>query len=132
MQRLLGTWCLAFLAASPAFAAEKSVKNNPNPAGFENRCGWIDNPTPANWDLTDKDGIWSIGVQGGRQAEGDLPEFPEGKKYWVKTNGSYGYGCGCLTVKVDAKEKTVLAIKSGRPLPLAKCRADKALDQADR
>jgi hypothetical protein len=94
---------------------------------FENRCGWVQNPTPANWWLIDKDATWVIGVQGGHQAEGEIPAFPENSKYWTKTNGNYGYGCACLQVKVDKKTQTVLAIKSGHPQPLAKCRADKNL-----
>src|SRR5204862_191377 len=85
------------LLSPAAIAADKTADSG----GFENRCGWVDNPTPANWDLTDKDGTWSIGVQGGRQAEGDVPEFPESKAYWKKTNVNYGYGCACLRVKVD-------------------------------
>jgi len=109
-----------FLAAPVLFAAD--------PGGFENRCGWVDNPTPANWELWDKDGTWSISVQGGREADGDLPEFPENKAYWKITNVHYGYGCGCLMVKVDKKEKTILEIKGGKALPLSKCRADKTLD----
>ena len=24
----------------------------------ENRCGWLVNPTPGNWWLTDRDGTW--------------------------------------------------------------------------
>jgi len=112
-----------FLTSPLAMAADKAADSG----GFENRCGYVDNPTPANWDLTDKDGTWSIGVQGGHQAEGDVPEFPESKAYWKKTNGSYGFGCACLMVKVDKKDRNVLEIKSGKPLPLAKCRADKAI-----
>ena len=36
----------------------------------ETRCGWLDNSTPANWLLTDRDGEWLIGSQGGYQAPG--------------------------------------------------------------
>jgi uncharacterized protein DUF4087 len=122
----------AFLLIPGAFAQEKKLESKPSASGFENRCGWVNNPTPANWDLTDKDGVWLIGVQGGRQAEGDLPEFPENKNYWKKTNVHYGYGCACLMVRVDKKEKAVLEIKSGHPLPLAKCRADKSLPSESR
>lgn len=100
--------------------------------GFENRCGWVNNPTPGNWDLTDRDGTWIIGTQGGAQAEGDLPEFPEDAAHWKKTNGSHGYGCACLTVKVDRGAKRVLQIKSGKVLPLKRCRTDPALKQDDR
>ena len=38
--------------------------------GAENRCGILTNPTPANWWLIDRDGEWTIGAQGGYQAEG--------------------------------------------------------------
>ena len=96
---------------------------------IQNRCGWVHNPTPANWNLIDRDGVWVIGVQGGRQAAGELPEFPADRDHWVKTNGNYGYGCACLKVKVDRKAKAVLAIQSARVLALAKCRADKSLPQ---
>ncbi len=30
----------------------------------ENRCGYIENPTPGNWWLTDADASWTIGTQG--------------------------------------------------------------------
>jgi hypothetical protein len=30
----------------------------------ETRCGWLQNPTPANWWLTDRDGTWTISAQG--------------------------------------------------------------------
>ncbi len=116
-----------FMVASGIFAEEKKPIHK-QVGGLEYRCGWVDNPTPANWWLTDKEGIWMIGVQGSRQAEGDLPEFPESKDYWKKTNGSHGYGCACLWVTVDVKEKIVLEIKSGKVLSLAKCRSDKNLN----
>ncbi len=36
---------------------------------YETRCGWFDNPTPANYSLYDKDSEWIIGVQGGYQVD---------------------------------------------------------------
>ena len=36
----------------------------------ERRCGWLQNPTPANYWLIDRDGEWTIGAQGGYQAPG--------------------------------------------------------------
>jgi hypothetical protein len=104
------------------------AKNSPetDPANkIENRCGWFSNPTPANAWLNDKDGEWLIGVQGGYQAEGDWPDFSDDK--WVKTNVNYGYGCACLRVKVDYKNKKILEIVSAIAKPLADCRKDKAL-----
>ncbi|MFO1519084.1 MAG: DUF4087 domain-containing protein [bacterium] len=119
---------ISFLMATAVFTAGKPAEAESGAPAFENRCGWVSNPTPANWFLDDRDGEWIIGVQGGHQAEGDVPEFPESGKYWRKTNvGSYGYGCGCLQVRVDRKEKKVLEVKGGKSLPLSKCRADKTL-----
>jgi hypothetical protein len=124
----LFTLIAAFSLVSLLFPLQRDADAQ-SASGFENRCGWVTNPTPANWSLIDKDGEWLIGAQGGYQAPGDenIPEFPDDTTYWKKNNGPHGYGCGCLMVKVDKKEKRVLEIKSGKALPLAKCRADKTL-----
>jgi hypothetical protein len=107
---------------------DSAVKTETKTAdGFENRCGWYSNPTPANHWLDDRDGEWIVGVQGGHQAEGDFPDF-EGKE-WVKTNGYYGYGCACLVMKADPKTREVLEIKSYKVLPLATCRKDPKLKE---
>lgn len=92
--------------------------------GFERRCGWVDNPTPANWSIIDRDGEWVIGVQGGFQAEGDMPDFGSD---WVEQNGHYGYGCACIEARVDPKTKHVLEIRRATKLALARCRTDKRL-----
>jgi hypothetical protein len=34
-------------------------------SALERRCGWLDNPSPANWWLVDKDGTWILMEQGG-------------------------------------------------------------------
>ncbi|MGH9760842.1 MAG: DUF4087 domain-containing protein [Blastocatellia bacterium] len=94
---------------------------------FETRCGWFSNPTPGNASLYDKDGEWIIGVQGGHQAEGDWPTFKSNQ--WVRTNGSYGYGCACLRVRVDHDSHEVLEIKSSYARPLSACRKDPALKE---
>lgn len=101
-------------AATPAQAVEK-------------RCGWIVNPTPANWWLVDRDGQWTMSVQGGYQADGmeDLPDMSA--KGWVRTNGYYGHGCGCMTVDTDRKGYRIRRIHSATPLPLKQCRADRKL-----
>ena len=91
-------------------------------------CGWIENPTPANWWLTDARGQWIINTQGGRQADGDTPTFKDNQ--WVKTQpDGYGYGCGCIDAVVEVKDKAVVKIKMARALPLATCRRDKALKE---
>lgn len=95
---------------------------------IENRCGWYENPTPGNHWLTDKDGEWTIGVQGGHQAEGDYPpEFSDDQ--WVNTNINYGYGCACLRVKTDKKNKYITEVVSATAKPLSACRKDKSLKE---
>ena len=88
---------------------------------FVRRCGWVDNPTPANWWLVDRDGEWVIGVQGGHQAEGDLPDFG---KDWVETNGHHGYGCACMEMVADPRTKVVERVRNVRVLPIDRCRRD--------
>ncbi|GAA3112172.1 hypothetical protein GCM10010520_65530 [Rhizobium viscosum] len=93
----------------------------------ETRCGWIQNPTPANWWLDDAQNTWTIMTQGsGHEPEGmDLiPDISEHD--YVKTNGNYGYACACMGVETDGKER-ITRILSFRQLALAKCRNDKAL-----
>jgi hypothetical protein len=100
----------------------------PGRSQVETRCGWFDNPTPANVTLYDREAEWIIGVQGGYQVEGewDWPSFKRGQ--WVRTNvGSYGYGCACLKMRVDRETSHVLEIKSMRPQPLSVCRQDRTL-----
>lgn len=101
--------------------------NTPTGGKFENRCGWFVNPTPANAWLNDKDGEWTVSVQGGYQAEGDWGDFPDDR--WVKTNGNYGYGCACMKVRVDFEEKRILKIADWTTKPLSACRNDAALKE---
>lgn len=102
------------------------------PPKSEKRCGWIDNPTPANWWLTDAQGQWIISSQGGYQAPGmdNLPDMST--QGWVETNGYYGYGCACMQVTTDKKSKRVTRIYSATPIPIARCTADKKLPKPDR
>ncbi|MEZ8685958.1 DUF4087 domain-containing protein, partial [Vibrio alginolyticus] len=37
----------------------------------ETRCGWLENPSPANMWLIDRDGSWDISVQGTSNALDD-------------------------------------------------------------
>jgi hypothetical protein len=97
-------------------------------AAPENRCGWLVNPTPANWWLSDRDGEWLLGTQGGYQAPGldDIPDMSGPQ--WVETNaGGYGYGCACLTVVVNQAEHRVDRLLAAKQLPLSRCRSDRSL-----
>lgn len=99
-------------------------------AAAEVRCGWLDNPTPGNYWLTDADGEWTLSVQGmGDRGNGflDAPWGPEPPNSWVATNGSYGYGCACFDGQVDWKSRWATAVWSVRPLTLDRCLADPAL-----
>ena len=99
----------------------------PAQAAPERRCGWLQNPTPANWWLLDRDGEWTLGAQGGYQAPG-MDEMPDmTTRGWVETNGSYGYGCACMNVTVDRPSHRVTRIYSATPAPLRQCRADRRL-----
>jgi hypothetical protein len=97
------------------------------PAGAERRCGWLANPTPANWWLTDRDGEWTLGAQGGYQAPGmdGMPDMTT--RGWVETNGSYGYGCACMTVSTDRRTMHVTRLYAATPVPLRQCRNDRTL-----
>ena len=91
----------------------------------ETRCGWFENPTPGNASLSDRDGEWIIGVQGGYQASGNWPDFSDDE--WVETNVHYGYGCACLTVTTDRRSHRILEIKGSRVRPPSTCKKDKRL-----
>jgi hypothetical protein len=103
----------------PALARESL----PKPA---TRCGWFVNPTPGNAWLIDRDGEWTVGIQGGHQADGDWPQFRDAE--WVVTNSGYhGYGCACLKLVADSRTQEVARIVSARTRPLRACRQDAAL-----
>ena len=95
-------------------------------AAAENRCGWVENPTPGNWWLTDAYGQWTIMTQGSYEAPGmdEIGDISAGD--YRATNGNYGYACGCMKVDTDG-EGTVTQIYSFRQLPIGKCENDGAL-----
>ncbi|MFM9976888.1 MAG: DUF4087 domain-containing protein [Sphingomonadaceae bacterium] len=103
------------LTVTPAHATEK-------------RCGYLANPTPGNWWLTDRDRTWDIGTQGGYQARG-MDRMPDmTTRGWVKTNGHYGYGCACMTVIADRKRGRIARILAARPVPMRQCKMDPKLE----
>jgi hypothetical protein len=99
----------------------------PSSHAAERRCGWLQNPTPANWWLVDRDGRWTISLQGGYSAEGmdSMPDLSQAE--YVRTNVNYGYTCACLDVTVNRKNKRITRIYGGKRLPLSTCRQDPAL-----
>ncbi len=114
------------LLAVVCFGGQPTISAAASASGFETRCGWFTNPTPANAWLYDRDGEWTIATQGGHQAEGDWPTFKPSQ--WVNTNGSsYGYGCACLQLRVNKQTREVIEIKSSRARSLGQCRRDPAL-----
>lgn len=115
-KRLAG---LALSLATAVFAG--------TPALAETRCGWLFNPTPANWWLIDADGEWTIGIQGGYQAPGMFDAPWKGAREQVQVNGSYGYECACMVVTSDADTMTITRVISVRSKPLKACRDDPKL-----
>lgn len=121
------------MSVSRAFAAVVFAGLTALPAhAAETRCGWLENPTPANWWLTDRDASWTIMTQGSDAGAPDgmdlIPEF--GPQEWVETSNpgsGYGYGCACMSVETDRANERITRIASVRKLPLAKCEADRAL-----
>jgi hypothetical protein len=95
-------------------------------AQAENRCGWVNNPTPGNWWLTDADGQWTMMTQGSYEANGmdNIGDISAGD--YVATNGNYGYACGCMEVDTDG-QGAITDIYSFRQLPIGKCENDGAL-----
>ena len=113
--RLVGSFILlAALLASPAGAAER-------------RCGWLDNPTPANVWLIDRQGEWLISEQGRYHAPGwdEMPDMSTFGK--VTTNVNYGYTCACMVVTTDRSSRRITRIISAKPVPLRQCRRDHRL-----
>lgn len=100
-------------------------------AAEETRCGWLVNPTPANWWLIDADGEWTIGEQGGYQAPGFEDAPWGGQREQVPVNGNYGYECACMAVTSDADTMTITRVVSIRSRPLSACRQDRELPSMD-
>lgn len=97
------------------------------PATAERRCGWLDNPSPANWWLIDRHGEWLIGQQGGYQAPG-MDEMPDMSKFGkVTQGGNYGSTCACMVATTDRASERITRIFSARPVPLRQCRLDRRL-----
>lgn len=115
---------LVLMAAVPVLAAAPAAQSP-----VQKRCGWLVNPTPANWYFFDRDGRWVLGEQGGYQISiADLNHLPKDEPGTFVADGrGYGYNCVCLNMRVDQKTTHVTRIVSGSALPLKRCRTDKRL-----
>lgn len=102
----------------------------PQLASAEIRCGWVDNPTPGNWWLTDRDGEWTLMLQGNGDRDNgflDIPKTWNFQDQWRKNNGSYGYGCGCFEGEIDKASNWVTKLTMLKAKDLVVCEGDPAL-----
>ena len=115
MKKILVSTALILLAAVSANAAET-------------RCGWLQNPTPANWWLDDSEGTWTLMTQGAGDEPAGFDRIPDiSTGDYVRTNGNYGYACACMKVETDDGEGRILAIYAFRQLSISQCANDEAL-----
>ncbi len=91
-------------------------------------CGWWDNPTPGNVWLNDRSGRWTIAMQGMYEANGDWPAFKPGQQ--LPKGASHGYGCACITARVDQTSRFVYSFTDAKALPPKVCRADPGLTKS--
>jgi hypothetical protein len=91
-------------------------------------CGWWDNPTPGNVWLNDRSGRWTIALQGTYEAHGDGPEFKPGQQ--VPKDAPHGYGCACITARVDRASRFVYSFTDAKALSPKVCRADPGLKKS--
>ena len=121
-----------FMLMLPALMIAGAAAGSANAqAGSERRCGWVVNPTPGNYWLVDRETRWNngwlISSQGGYRARGAdrMPDMTTLGQ--VKTNGNYGYSCGCMQVRTDRRNRQITRIYSAAPVPLSQCQRDQRL-----
>lgn len=95
----------------------------------ETRCGWLENASPANLWLIDRDSSWDVTIQGVRSELDDksidlVYEAMANKGQFVQTNNSYGFSCACLIVDTDKEVKRITAVYGSRQLSLKQCLED--------
>ncbi|WP_439146380.1 DUF4087 domain-containing protein [Vibrio sp.] len=95
----------------------------------ETRCGWLENPSPANMWLIDRDGTWNLSVQGTPSVLNEksmelLYKAIANENEFVRTNRSYGFSCACLTVDADKDTNSITAIYKSKQLSLKQCLED--------
>ncbi len=125
--------------ATLLIASASLLAATPLAAAPENRCGWIQNPTPGNYWLDDRDGTWIITTQGMDDEPLGMENFPDiSTGDYVAVNGNYGYTCGCITAEttreIDRQSSAsgkITAVYSVKLLPLNKCLADRKLPKPE-
>lgn len=121
---------LTFSTAVFANWPEASITSIAASTKMETRCGWYNNPTPGNIWLTDADGEWTIGLQLTYEADGvENWVRPFKVSEWVYTDGTYGYGCACMQVRVDGAGMRIEKIFKAWPRALSACRTDPNLGE---
>lgn len=98
-------------------------------AALETRCGWLDNPSPANWWLLDADGDWTISIQGREEFSNFFDVEPTGTYEREGLHPSYGWSCACIRGEFDPVSRRLTFAESVRNLPLSQCREDPALPE---
>ena len=88
-------------------------------------CGWWDNPTPGNVWLDDRSGQWTIAMQGMYEAKGPWPDFEPSQQ--LPKGSPHGFGCACISARVDPASRFVYAFSDTHALPLKVCLADPTL-----
>lgn len=122
------------ILVSALLLAACTLAAGPLSAAPSMRCGWIVNPTPGNWWLTDRDGDWIIMTQGaddGPEGMDNIGDISAGD--YKAINGDYGYACGCMKVDVDqtAADKRITRIYEFHQSRLSVCNADKKLPRPE-
>ena len=84
------------------------------------RCGWWDNPSPGNVWLTDRQGQWTVAMQGVYEAAGDGPAFAPSQL--APRDAPHGHGCACMMVRADLASRLVYDFYEAKALPLKSCR----------
>ena len=99
-------------------------------ASAEYRCGWLDNPAPDQYQFIDKEATWTIMTRGGYQLPASsMKNLPQKQpNEFVRTNGTFGYSCSCMSVTTDARQKRILSIVyKGKQVLLKRCLEDKTI-----
>ncbi|MCM2399161.1 DUF4087 domain-containing protein [Rhizobium sp. S95] len=120
-------------------ASASLLAATPLAAAPENRCGWIQNPTPGNYWLDDRDGTWIITTQGMDDEPLGMENFPDiSTGDYVAVNGNYGYTCGCVKAETEKNTDPALSVKGKitaiygvKLLPLKTCLADRNLPKPE-